>query len=786
MYELGNQFKFDLTKSTANNSCVFKGNKYRITVLTERLVRLEYNEKGIFEDHPTALVWYRNFSKPNFTFEETESTINIKTNYFNLSYKKEKHFAGSKLSPMANLKISLTNTDRVWYYNHPEAKNYSINNSLENLKIKQKSLYSLDGFATIVDDSPIILEDGVFKKREDTEVDIYVFLYNNDFYYALNDYFMITGYPPLIPRYALGNWWKKADSYNDETLEKFIKKLKFNNIPISIITLCDWQSNNDYYFNNNFKNPIALVNLLKENNIKLGLSINYIDKFKKDTPLFLKLKNYLQVDKNGDIPFNLFDPRTIDAYLKLIISPLDQIGVNFYSIDNCKNLSNLIILKHYLYLNKNTMLNRPLISAYDSLVSSHRYPVLYSGLSTVSWDTLTKIAEFNIKASNLGLSFLNHDFGGSSGGIEDNELFTRFIQLGVFSPLLQLGSSGGKYYKREPWKWGLKTSIITSNYLNLRHRLIPYLYTEAYKYHKYGRPLIEPIYYRYKDMIDDSLYCHEYYFGSNFFISPILSKKDYIINRVIHKLFIPEGTWYGFITGKKYNGNKKYVGFYKDEEYPIFVRAGSIIPMSLNELNDTSIPRKLELQIFPGDNGAYSIYEDDGVSNSYLNGDYTITNVEYRYKKNAYTLTVLPVAGKTGILPKTRDYKLRFKNTKQDVNVVSYVNGTQVKNKYYKDDTDLIVEVNDVDTSSQLTLICKAQNIEIDALRIINEDIVSIISDLPIKTSVKVKIDKIMFSESLDLKKKRIEIRKLSRGKDYLEKKYIQLFLKLLEYINEV
>ena len=107
-------------------------------------------------------------------------------------------------------------------------------------------------------------------------------------------------------------------------------------------------------------------------------------------------------------------------------------------------------------------------------------------------------------------------------------------------------------------------------------------------------------------------------------------------------------------------------------------------------------------------------------------------------------------------------------------------------NRYYKEEDNLIIEVDNVPTNAQFTLVCAGEDIEIEAIHIINEDIVSIISDLPIKTIVKQKIDNIMFSNKMDLPKKRIAIKKLAHGKEYLERKYIILLLKLLEYINEV
>ena len=789
MFETDNQFRFDLNKATANKDSVFFGDKYRITILTERLIRLEYNEFGNFEDYPTEQVWYRNFEKPEFTVNENKRVLNIKTKYFELNYIKERKFYGGKLNPIRNLKITNLNNEKIWYYGHPEVRNYHYRPFSIDDKTLKKSLYSLDGFVSIDDSkTPLILPNGVFKKRDSSGVDLYVFIYGDDFVYCLNDYFMLTGYPPLIPRYALGNWWCKEDTYNDFDIAHIVKKFSDNHIPISVFTLNKWQSNNSYRFNELYKDPKSLINYMHSQKIKIGLSIDYPYIFKKENiDIYNRVRTYLSVDKNGDIPFNVFDEKYIEIFLKIIIKPLNDLGVDFYSIDsfNTKDLEKLSILKHYLSF-YNISNKRILETSRNFDYSSHRYPVLYGGKTNVSWETLKKIPEFNLAISNMGISFFSHDAGGSSDGIEDNELFNRFIQLLTFSPILRLGSDSGKYYKREPWKWGLKTKEISTRFLNLRHRLIPYLYTESYKYYKYGKPLVEPLYNKYSWLYDDLLYKDEYLFGSTFLICPITIKKDYLMDRVIQKLYLPDGMWYDFFTGKQFKGNKKYVTFFKDQEYPVFVKAGSIIPLGLNPSNDTSSPKDMEIQVFPGENNTYSIYEDDGETNDYLNGKYLITNIEFVYQKNNYKLTILPVSGVKGVVPDRRNYKIRFKNTKPTSIVSSFINSDRVSNINYKDDTDLVIEIKDVPTYSQLTILCSGEDIEISATRIINEDIVSIISDLPIKTVVKQKIDDIMFSSDTSLKKKRIEIRKLAHGKNFLERKYIDLLLKLLEYINEV
>ena len=427
---------------------------------------------------------------------------------------------------------------------------------------------------------------------------------------------------------------------------------------------------------------------------------------------------------------------------------------------------------------------RPMILAKNSLIASHRYSVLYSGKISVSWETLGIIPFFNVNATNIGVSFWAHDIGGYYKGIEDSELYVRFVQLGVFSPIMKFGCDGGKYYKREPWRWGVKTYNIARDYLTLRHQLIPYLYTESYKYHKQGQPLLIPLYYKYPEYYDDERYRNEYYFGSELFIAPILNKKDYTINRSIHKMFIPEGIWYDFVTGKKFPGGREYVGFFKDQDYPVFAKAGAIIPLGIGEsINDTNPPKNMEIHIFPGRSNSYTMYEDDGTTDLYLKDFYLLTNIEYDYNPNNYKLTVKALEGKAGIVPEYRNYKFKFRNTKEAKNITVLHDGVPVKFMTYLDGNDFIVEMKEIKTIGELVINCSGDNIEMDALRIINDDIEDIISDLQIETELKEDIDRILFSDA-PIKKKRINLRKLKdKG---LEKKFVKLFLKLLEYIDQV
>ena len=242
-----------------------------------------------------------------------------------------------------------------------------------------------------------------------------------------------------------------------------------------------------------------------------------------------------------------------------------------------------------------------------------------------------------------------------------------------------------------------------------------------------------------------------------------------------------------FKTGKKFPGGRRYVTFYKDEDYPVYAKTGAIIPMAIldNEnLNDTSNPTKLEIQIFPGRSNTYKLYEDDGVTSMYKEGFGFTTEINYYYKENDFSVSIEPMdGGNVSVVPEKRSYRIRFRNTKYTNGVQVFADEINVPFESYVDDTDFVVDFKDVKTTSKIYVHCKGSNIEIDAVRVINEDLQGIISDLKIPTSLKEEIDKTLFSD-LPINKKRIAIRRLSRkGLDSI---FIKMFLKLLEYIAEL
>lgn len=770
MAGMGSYFVSNDKNLIALKDNVIQGKKYRFTILTDRLVRLEYSESGVFEDRATQNVIFRNFPKVEYTVNTSETLIQITTKYFVLNYVKNKNFSSGKLTPGSTLKVVLQGSDKSWYYGHPESRNFgTINYSLDDFsgKLKlSKGLYSTDGFAILDDSNSYVLKNDLeFSQRENKELDIYLFMYKKDLGLCFQDYFTLTGYPSLIPRYALGNWWYKNEKYSNDDIINIINKFNENNIPISVFMLGDKWSDNDngFVFDNKLIDTGKLFSVFKQNNIKFGLTI---DPTKK-----VNGKSYIPLIGNN-----------VNEYLGIILRNLYSQGVSLFNIDynNPNDRNNLQIFTHFHFIANELMINqRGIALCRNTGFSMHRYPIIFTGKTKVNFETLSIIPFYNSEASNMGLSWIAHPIGGYYGGIEQDELYLRYIQLATFSPIFLLSSEGGEYYKREPWRWNVNLLETVKKFMILRNKLIPYLYTEAYIYHKSGSPLVQPLYYSYPKIYDEPKYRNQYYFGQSMLVIPITKSKNQVMNRVVLQMFIPEGTWYNFLTGKKYPGNKYYLSFYKDEEYPVFCREGSIIPLSLD--NTTDNPVNMEIVVFPGKDNEYKLYEDDGITTQYKNNTHYITNMVYKYQKDNYLFQISPLDPHYTI-PNNRNYTIRFKNTKS-ASVSATVNGSPVTPQAFLDRSDLVVVLNNTPTSATVQVVIQGQNIEVEALSLINDDIKGILDDIEIETVVKEKTHEILFSD-LTIKKKRIAIRKLKKFK--LEPKYINMFLNLLEYISTV
>ena len=379
--------------ASADSKNIIKGNTYRITVLSERLIRLEYNKSGIFEDHKTSLVVNRSFPKVNFFRDTTENILQIKTSYFTLTYVMDRPIIPSKMMATSNLKISLNGTDKEWYPGHVEARNFGgLNYSLDDFdnKLKlDKGLYSTDGFVSIDDSNSLIFDGNNYVERENKETDIYVFMYKKDLGLCLQDYFLLTGYPTLIPRYALGNWWYKDEDYNIYQVDEVIKNFIRSNIMLSVFILGDKALNN-YRLDGKKYNENNIRQYFDYYNIRYGLTINPDISITKDNDRYTELaelippitssKKKKKGISNDRISFVPYNNDKIKVYFDTIINPLMKCSPSIFNIDyyNPNDKKGLWLLDNYHYdmLNKEV---RNVILTRNAGIAPHRYPILYTG-----------------------------------------------------------------------------------------------------------------------------------------------------------------------------------------------------------------------------------------------------------------------------------------------------------------------------------------------------------------------------------------------------------------------
>ena len=281
MYNLGSHFKNQKNSALiSESSTCFHGKNYRITILTERLVRLEYSRDGLFNNYETTIVKNRNFKVPEFNKNEDDRILNIETDYFSLVYYKNLPFNSRSLFASCNgKKIG-------WYFGQKEVRNLkgtamSLDN-MTSLPELGKGLFSIDGIATIDDSNSMRFDEDrnvVDSKTGVGYTDIYLFIYGKDFGLCLKDYFELTGYPDMIPRYALGNWWSKDCEYKDSEVLDKIDKFRLHNIPLSVFVLDSGWSKKDSKFpkingfsfdRNLYPNPIEFINNVHKKGIKLG------------------------------------------------------------------------------------------------------------------------------------------------------------------------------------------------------------------------------------------------------------------------------------------------------------------------------------------------------------------------------------------------------------------------------------------------------------------------------------------------------------------------------------
>jgi hypothetical protein len=282
------------------------------------------------------------------------------------------------------------------------------------------------------------------------------------------------------------------------------------------------------------------------------------------------------------------------------------------------------------------------------------------------------------------------------------------VQYGVFSPILRLHSTNNPFHERRPWGWDAETARVTSQALRLRHRLIPYIYSMAWRNHTQHQPLVRPMYHDYAE--DEQAYhCPDQYtFGSELLAAPFLEPLDAQTRLSRKVVWLPDEEWFGFFDGLSYAGGGWQAIYGGLEDIPVFARAGAIVPLALEVgWGGLDNPQELEIHLFPGADNDFMLYEDDGLQGS------SLTPLAQSWSGEQWQVNIGPVQGETAHLPASRSYRLLFRGLAEGSDVTAVRNGHEdtVLLAYDQKLRSVCVTLEGVLTADQVTITVSAGDV---------------------------------------------------------------------------
>src|SRR5687768_4508101 len=359
---------------------------------------------------------------------------------------------------------------------------------------------------------------------------------------------------------------------------------------------------------------------LHRRGLAVSLNVHPADGVRAHEDAYPRVAERMGIDPATRLPVNFdpADPGFLEAYLEELHHPLEEQGVDFWWLDwqqgevtKLPGLDPLWLLNHFHFLDSARRGRRPLTFSRYAGIGSHRYPIGFSGDTHITWESLEFQPFFTATASNAGYGWWSHDIGGHFKGTKDDELATRWVQLGTFSPVNRLHSGLNPFNTKEPWRFGAQARRVMSDFLRLRHQLLPYLATMNVRAHE-GRPLVEPMYYEHPDEGDAYQVPNQYMFGTDLLVAPITAPADPVPGLGRVTAWLPEGEWVDVFTGLRYRGGR-LLRLHRDlATIPVLARPGTVLPLvpADDVLGGVEPPRRVEVRVVSGADGEFTLVED--------------------------------------------------------------------------------------------------------------------------------------------------------------------------------
>jgi alpha-D-xyloside xylohydrolase len=484
----------------------------------------------------------------------------------------------------------------------------------------------------------------------------YYFIYGPEADQIVARYRELTGEVPLFGRWAYGFWQCKNKYESQQELETVAARYRAEHIPVDNIVQdwFWWITMGEMTWNPHYPDPQGLIDTLHKEHFHLMVSI--WPYFRPGSP------TYDMFDKNGwfiaktvqqsfhPVGQALYDPTNPAArqqYWANANTALFQKGVDAWWLDTdepeTEGREDNILTTNKIYLGSGARYanvyplfhtmgvsegqqaasqeKRVFILSRSAYAGAQRYGVTaWSGDVLSDWVTFQRQIPAGLNYAISGMPYWTTDIGGfiSGGNLNDpkfRELFVRWFQFGAFSPIFRVHGTRNPS-ENELWSYGPDAEKILVDYDNLRYRLMPYIYSQAWQVTSNHGTLMRPLVMDWREDVEAQNTGDEYLFGPAILVSPVTTE-----GATSRTVYLPHATWYDFWTGEKQEGGKRIQADAPIEKLPLFVRAGSIVPMGPKMEWTTEEPSDpIELRIYPGADGDFTFYEDGNDGYAYEKG----------------------------------------------------------------------------------------------------------------------------------------------------------------------
>ncbi|MHC4886862.1 MAG: glycoside hydrolase family 31 protein [Planctomycetota bacterium] len=518
--------------------------------------------------------------------------------------------------------------------------------------------------------------------------DLYLFYYGNDFKQALADYRLLFGATPLMPRYALGLWYSRYPTFNQEEIHQLVDTFEKHDLPLDVFVLdLEWHKRGWYGFDwdtDHIPTPDELLGFLRERGLHTTFNVHpgavhtedsKFEQFLAEAGLECD-RGTVKPDYRGDLTFDDFDasvPQHAKAFMDVFHKPVQDQGMDFWWIDgDCPvreipGLERQLWTNHiyYSHIRDNYPDRRPMIFSREPGLGAHRYPFHFTGDTWSYFETLKSQVEQTLRAGHIGQSYITHDIGGhiSSGLHIDPELYMRWVQFAVLSPVVRLHSSRiseGVGGERRPWLYGecVQSSFRAAMQFRMTH--LPYLYALAKESHATGLPICRSNCIEMPEWEAGYAQWDAYFLGDRIYAAPVVTPGT------ARQVILPPGKWIHGLTGEciQSDGATVRAEVSPFKEAPLhFIKAGSIVVCQPYAHRASELPDTLEIRLYPRGEAwqdSFVLREDDGMSQDHDHGRESSQCFDMVETDHEIRLTIGPFEGDYADAPATRRYTVRL------------------------------------------------------------------------------------------------------------------------------